>query len=186
MELEEIPNNDNRYVFLLKITSEEDLLETDEATGEKNYTPVTMEDVIRFKREAEHLSKEIYHAIEVFKWKISERKSLAHYFRIYQELAEKLEAFLQYIHSLHRKVYRTIYKTFNDELMDIYTKVLEKGLNEIQLIAKKHADYFQNVDADEQNSGAHVFSCSVRSRELRLILIFRTLNLAIRTMSLPD
>ena len=155
MELEEIPNNDNRYVFLLKITSEEDLLETDEATGEKKYTPVTMEDVIRFKREAEHLSKEIYHAIEVFKWKISERKSLAHYFRIYQELAEKLEAFLQYIHSLHRKVYRTIYKTFNDELMDIYTKVLEKGLNEIQLIAKKHADYFQNVDADEQNSGAH-------------------------------
>ena len=85
MELEEIPNNDNRYVFLLKITSEEDLLETDEATGEKKYTPVTMEDVIRFKREAEHLSKEIYHAIEVFKWKISERKSLAHYFRIYQE-----------------------------------------------------------------------------------------------------
>lgn len=49
MELEEIPNNDNRYVFLLKITSEEDLLETDEATGEKKYTPVTKDDVDLFR-----------------------------------------------------------------------------------------------------------------------------------------
>ena len=37
MELEEIPNTDNRYVFRLKINSEEDLLEMDETTGEKIY-----------------------------------------------------------------------------------------------------------------------------------------------------
>lgn len=57
MELEEEPYNDNRYVFLLKINSEEDLLEIDAATGEKKYTPVTKDDVDQFKREAEHLRK---------------------------------------------------------------------------------------------------------------------------------
>ena len=66
MEPEEQPNNDNRYVYLLKITSEEDLLETDEATGEKKYTPVTKDDVDQFRREAEHLANEIRHAIEDF------------------------------------------------------------------------------------------------------------------------
>ena len=111
MELEELPNNDNRYVFLLKITSEEDLLVTDEATGEKKYTPVTKDDVDQFKREAEHLSKEIRHAMEDFQWKTEKRKDLTHYNHIYQNLAEQLTDFLEYIHTLHKKVYITIYKS---------------------------------------------------------------------------
>lgn len=146
MELEEIPNNDNRYVFLLKINSEEDLLVTDEATGEKKYTPVTKDDVDLFKREAEHLSKEIRHAIEDFQWKSEKRKDLTHYYHIYQDLAEQLADFLKYIHSLQKKVYVTIYKSYDNELMDIYTEVLEKVLNDIQGIAKKHANYFPDVD----------------------------------------
>ena len=146
MELEEIPNNDNRYVFLLKITSEEDLLETDEATGEKKYAPVTKDDVDLFKREAEHLSKEIRHAIEDFQWKSEKRKELTHYYHIYQDLAEQLADFLKYIHSLQKKVYITIYKSYDNELMDIYTEVLEKVLNDIQVIAQKHANYFPDVD----------------------------------------
>lgn len=146
MELEEIPNNDNRYVFLLKITSEEDLLETDEATGEKKYTPVTKDDVDLFKREAEHLSKEIRHAIEDFQWKSEKRKDLTHYYHIYQDLAEQLADFLKYIHSLQKKVYITIYKSYDNELMDIYTEVLKKVLNDIQVIAQKHANYFPDVD----------------------------------------
>lgn len=146
MELEEIPNNDNRYVFLLKITSEEDLLETDEATGEKKYTPVTMEDVTQFKREADHLSKEIFHAIEGFKWNTGKHKGLTYYYHIYQDLAEQLADFLEYIHTLHKKVYITIYKSYDDELMAIYKEVLEKVLNDIQSIAKKHVNYFPDVD----------------------------------------
>ena len=146
MELEEIPNNDNRYVFLLKITSEEDLLETDEATGEKKYTPVTKDDVDQFKREAEHLSKEIFHAIEEFKWNAGKHKGLTYYYHIYQDLAEQLADFLKYIHSLQKKVYITIYKSYDNELMDIYMVVLEKVLNDILGIAKKHADYFSDVD----------------------------------------
>ena len=146
MELEEIPNNDNRYVNLLKITSEEDLLVKDEATEEMKYTPVTMDDVDQFKREAEHLSKEIFHAIEEFKWNAGKHKGLTYYYHIYQDLAEQLADFLKYIHSLQKKVYITIYKSYDNELMDIYTVVLEKVLNDILGIAKKHADYFPDVD----------------------------------------
>lgn len=146
MELEEIPNTDNRYVFRLKINSEEDLLEMDETTGEKKYTPATMEDVTLFKREAEHLSKEIFHAIEEFKWNAGKHKGLTYYYHIYQDLAEQLADFLKYIHSLQKKVYITIYKSYDNELMDIYTDVLEKVLNDIQVIAQKHANYFPDVD----------------------------------------
>ena len=146
MEPEELPNNDNRYVFLLKITSEEDLLETDEATGEKKYTPVTKDDVDLFKREAEHLSKEIRHAIEDFQWKSEKRKNLTHYNHIYQNLAEQLTDFLEYIHTLHKKVYISIYKSYDDELMAIYKEVLEKVLNDILGIAQKHVNYFLDVD----------------------------------------
>ena len=38
MDLEDLPNTDNRYGFRLKINSEEDLFEMDEATGAKKYT----------------------------------------------------------------------------------------------------------------------------------------------------
>ena len=63
MESEELPTTDNRYGVRLKIKSEEDLFVIDEATGAKKYTPITMEDVVQFKRETEHLCKEIQYAI---------------------------------------------------------------------------------------------------------------------------
>ena len=146
MESEDLPNTDNRYVFRLKIKSEEDLLEMDEATGEMKYTPATMNDVDQFKREADHLSKEIFHAIEEFKWNSGKHKGLTYYYHIYQDLAEQLADFLKYIHSLQKKVYVTIYKSYDNELMDIYTDVLEKVLNDILVIAQKHANYFPDVD----------------------------------------
>lgn len=69
MQTEEIPNTDNNYNSLLKISSEEDLFVEDEVTGVKKYTPVTTTDVGQFKREAEHLYKEIQHAKDEFKCK---------------------------------------------------------------------------------------------------------------------
>ena len=145
MESEELPTTDNRYGVRLKIKSEEDLFVIDEATGAKKYTPITMEDVVQFKREAEHLCKEIQYAIEDFRWNIGKHKGLTHYYRIYQDLAEQLTDFLKYIHKLHKKVYITIYKNYDNELMAIYTEILEKVLKDIQTIARKHADYLLDV-----------------------------------------
>lgn len=89
MQTEEIPNTDNNYNSLLKISSEEDLFVEDEVTGVKKYTPVTTADVGQFKREAEHLYKEIQHAKDEFKWNAGKHKGLTCYFHIYQNLAEQ-------------------------------------------------------------------------------------------------
>ena len=145
MESEELPTTDNRYGVRLKIKSEEDLFVIDEATGAKKYTPITMEDVVQFKREAEHLCKEIQYAIEDIQWNAGKHKGLTHYYHIYQDLAEQLTDFLKYIHKLHKKVYITIYKNYDNELMAIYTEILEKVLKDIQTIARKHADYLLDV-----------------------------------------
>lgn len=137
------------YNALLKINSEEDLLVMDDATGVKKYAPVTKEDIVLFKREAEHLRKEIFYAIEEFKWKEEKRKSHITYYHIYQDLARQLTDFLKYIHALHKKVYISIYKSYDDEFMGIYTDVLEKVLQEIQTIARKHSDYL--LDKEEEH-----------------------------------
>lgn len=148
MQTEEIPNTDNNYNSLLKISSEEDLFVEDEVTEVKKYTPVTTTDVGQFKREAEHLYKEIQHAKDVFKWNAGKHKGLTCYFHIYQNLAKQLTDFLKYIHTLHKKVYISIYKSYDEEFMGIYTDVLEKVLQEIQTIARKHSDYL--LDKEEE------------------------------------
>lgn len=148
MQTEEIPNTDNNYNSLLKISSEEDLFVEDEVTGVKKYAPVTTTDVGQFKREAEHLYKEIQHAKDEFKWNAGKHKGLTCYYHIYLNLAEQLTDFLKYIHTLHKKVYISIYKSYDDEFMGIYTDVLEKVLQEIQTIARKHSDYL--LDKEEE------------------------------------
>lgn len=145
MQTEEIPYTDNNYNSLLKISSEEDLLVEDEVTGVKKYAPVTTTDVDQFKRESEHLYKEIQHAIGEFRWNAGKHKGLTCYYHIYQNLAEQLTDFLKYLHSLHKKVYISIYKSYDDEFMEIYTDVLENILREILTIAQKHADYLLDV-----------------------------------------
>ena len=134
------------YNALLKINSEEDLLVMDDATGVKKYAPVTKEDIVLFKREAEHLRKEIFYAIEEFKWKEEKRKSHITYYHIYQDLARQLTDFLKYIHALHKKVYISIYKSYDDELMAIYTEILKNVLDDILVIAQKHVVCFPNVE----------------------------------------
>ena len=64
MKLKKQTDEECGYNALLKIHSEEDLLVIDDATGVKKYTPVTKDDIVLFKRETEHLSKEIFYAIE--------------------------------------------------------------------------------------------------------------------------
>lgn len=148
MQTEEIPNTDNNYNSVLKISSEEDLLVEDEVTGVKLYTPVTTTDVGQFKKEAEHLYKEIQHATDEFRWNAGKHKGLTCYYHIYLNLAEQLTDFLKYIHTLHKKVYISIYKSYDDEFMEIYTDVLEKVLQEIQTIAQKHSEYLLDEEED--------------------------------------
>lgn len=150
MAIEQLPKNYCDYNDLLKINTEDDLLVMDEATGVRKYIPITMTDVNLFKREIEILCKEIQHVIDDSKWFAVKHHSLTHYFCIYQTLAEYLTDFLKTVHSLHKKVYITIYKCYDDEIMQIFTESLEPIFRELQVIVRKHLNFFPDLDNYEQ------------------------------------
>ena len=150
MAIEQLPKNYCDYNDLLKINTEDDLLVMDEATGVRKYIPITMTDVNLFKREIEILCKEIQHVIDDSKWFAVKHHSLTHYFCIYQTLTEYLSDFLKTVHSLHKKVYITIYKCYDDEIMQIFTESLEPIFRELREIARKHLNFFPDLESYEQ------------------------------------
>lgn len=150
MAIEQLPKNYCDYNDLLKINTEDDLLVMDEATGVRKYIPITMTDVNLFKREIEILCKEIQHVIDDSKWFAVKHHSLTHYFCIYQTLAEYLTDFLKTVHSLHKKVYITIYKCYDDEIMQNFTESLEPIFRELQVIVRKHLNFFPDLESYEQ------------------------------------
>lgn len=154
MAIEQLPKNYCDYNDLLKINTEDDLLVMDEATGAKKYTPITITDVNLFKREIEILCKEIQHVIDDSKWFAVKHNRLTHYFCIYQTLTEYLTDFLETVHSLHKKVYISIYKCYDDEIMQIFTESLEPIFREFQVIARKHLNFFPDLENYEQISDA--------------------------------
>lgn len=156
MAIEQLPENYCDYNDLLKINAEDDLLVMDEATGVRIYIPITLTDVNLFKREIEILCKEIQHVIDDSKWFAVKHNSLTHYFCIYQTLTEYLTDFLKTVHSLHRKVYITIYKCYDDEIMQIFTESLEPLFRELQEIARKHLNFFPDLENYEQTPNAQM------------------------------
>lgn len=150
MAIEQLPKNYCDYNDLLKINTEDDLLVMDEATGAKKYTPITITDVNLFKREIEILCKELQHVIDDSKWFAVKHNRLTHYFCIYQTLTEYLTDFLETVHSLHKKVYISIYKCYDDEIMQIFTESLEPIFREFQVIARKHLNFFPDLENYEQ------------------------------------
>lgn len=150
MAIEQLQENYCDYNDLLKINTEDDLLVMDEATGVRKYIPITMTDVNLFKREIEILCKEIQHVIDDSKWFAVKHNSLTHYFCIYQTLTEYLTDFLKTVHSLHKKVYITIYKCYDDEIMQIFTESLEPIFRELRVIVRKHLNFFPDLENYEQ------------------------------------
>ena len=150
MAIEQLPENYCDYNDLLKINAEDDLLVMDEATGVRKYIPITITDVNLFKREIEILCKELQHVIDDSKWFAVKHNRLTHYFCIYRTLTEYLTDFLKTVHSLHKKVYITIYKCYDDEIMQIFTESLEPIFRELQVIARKHLNFFPDLENYEQ------------------------------------
>ena len=150
MAIEQLPKYYCDYNDLLKINTEDDLLVMDEATGVRKYIPITITDVNLFKREIEILCKELQHVIDDSKWFAVKHNRLTHYFCIYQTLTEYLTDFLETVHSLHKKVYISIYKCYDDEIMQIFTESLEPIFREFQVIARKHLNFFPDLENYEQ------------------------------------
>ena len=150
MAIEQLPKYYCDYNDLLQIKTEDDLLVMDEATGVRKYIPITITDVNLFKREIEILCKELQHVIDDSKWFAVKHNRLTHYFCIYQTLTEYLTDFLETVHSLHKKVYISIYKCYDDEIMQIFTESLEPIFREFQVIARKHLNFFPDLENYEQ------------------------------------
>ena len=150
MAIEQLPKYYCDYNDLLQIKTEDDLLVMDEATGVRKYIPITITDVNLFKREIEILCKELQHVIDDSKWFAVKHNRLTHYFCIYQTLTEYLTDFLETVHSLHKKVYISIYKCYDDEIMQIFTESLEPIFRELQVIARKHLNFFPDLENYEQ------------------------------------
>ena len=150
MAIEQLPKYYCDYNDLLQIKTEDDLLVMDEATGVRKYIPITITDVNLFKREIEILCKELQHVIDDAKWFAVKHNRLTHYFCIYQTLTEYLTDFLETVHSLHKKVYISIYKCYDDEIMQIFTESLEPIFREFQVIARKHLNFFPDLENYEQ------------------------------------
>lgn len=138
----------NDYNELLRISTEEDLLTLDEATGLLKYAPITEEDVIAFGEDTRHLAGEIEYAIEEIKWSASKQMSITRYFYIYQNLSEQLTDYLQQIHRLHKKMYISLYKDYEDDLMDAYDYELKNTFEKFESMnIHKQEDAFLDLAA---------------------------------------
>ena len=121
-------NPESGYNANLTIKSEEDLLVTDNITGKKIYAPCNDDDVKTFTKETIRLSNEIEHAIDSIKGNIEKHSNVSRFFYIYQTLAELTTDYLQLIHQLHKKIYISIYGSYDDKIMNVYNEQLEQAL----------------------------------------------------------
>ena len=124
--------NEESFNLLLKINSAEDLLLTDEDTGEQVYAPINVNDVVIYKRETDHLFNEINHAISEIKYYSEKHIHIDYLFCIYQTLEKEMSDYLNLVHTLHKKMYISIYKNYRDDILVIYREKLECALGDFE------------------------------------------------------
>lgn len=120
------------FNLLLKITSAGDLLLTDEDTGDQVYAPINANDVVIYKRETDHLFNEINHAISEIKYYSDKHIRIDYLFYIYQTLEKEMSDYLNLVHTLHKKMYISIYKNYRDDILVIYREKLECALGDFE------------------------------------------------------
>lgn len=120
------------FNLLLKINTAGDLLLTDEDTGDQVYAPINANDVVIYKRETDHLFNEINHAISEIKYYSDKHIRIDYLFYIYQTLEKEMSDYLNLVHTLHKKMYISIYKNYSDDILVIYREKLECALGDFE------------------------------------------------------
>lgn len=120
------------FNLLLKINTAGDLLLTDEDTGDQVYAPINANDVVIYKRETDHLFNEINHAISEIKYYSDKHIRIDYLFYIYQTLEKEMSDYLNLVHTLHKKMYISIYKNYRDDILVIYREKLECALGDFE------------------------------------------------------
>lgn len=120
------------FNLLLKINTAGDLLLTDEDTGDQVYAPINANDVVIYKRETDHLFNEINHAISEIKYYSDKHIRIDYLFYIYQTLEKEMSDYLNLVHTLHKKMYISIYKNYRDDILVIYREKLECAFGDFE------------------------------------------------------
>ena len=128
------------FNLLLKITSAGDLLLTDEDTGDQVYAPINANDVVIYKRETDHLFNEINHAISEIKYYSDKHIRIDYLFYIYQTLEKEMSDYLNLVHTLHKKMYISIYKNYSEDILFIYREKLERVLGKFEYLVCQPID----------------------------------------------
>nr|WP_287897722.1 hypothetical protein [Prevotella sp.] len=132
--------NEENFNLLLKINSAEDLLLTDEDTGEQVYAPINVNDVVIYKRETNHLFNEINHAISEIKYYSEKHIHIDYLFCIYQTLSIEMADYLNLVHTIHKKMYISIYKNYSEDILFIYREKLERVLGKFEYLVCQPID----------------------------------------------
>ena len=132
--------NEENFNLLLKINSAEDLLLTDEDTGEQVYAPINVNDVVIYKRETDHLFNEINHAISEIKYYSEKHIHIDYLFCIYQTLSIEMADYLNLVHTIHKKMYISIYKNYSEDILFIYREKLECVLGKFEYLVCQPID----------------------------------------------
>ena len=132
--------NEESFNLLLKINSAEDLLLTDEDTGEQVYAPINVNDVVIYKRETNHLFNEINHAISEIKYYSEKHIHIDYLFCIYQTLSIEMADYLNLVHTIHKKMYISIYKNYSEDILFIYREKLECVLGKFEYLVCQPID----------------------------------------------
>ena len=125
--------SEEEYFNSLKIESEEDLL--NEIEGFKSYDYITSSEINDIIEETDNLCRVTRFTIEELKWNIkNKRQETCRYLRVYELFIEHLEYYLEKLKVYHKSVYVSIYKIYEDKILNTYEKKLESLFDEFQKI----------------------------------------------------
>ena len=125
--------SEEEYFNSLKIESEEDLL--NEIEGFKSYDYITSSEINDIIEETDNLCRVTRFTIEELKWNIkNKRQETRRYLRVYELFIEHLEYYLEKLKVYHKSVYVSIYKIYEDKILNTYEKKLKSLFDEFKNI----------------------------------------------------
>lgn len=125
--------SEEEYFKSLKIESEDDLLS--DTDGFKFYDYVTENEINDIKEDTKHLCRVTRFVIEELKWNIRNKRSgNKPYQDIYKLFIGHIDLYLEKLKEYHKRVYVSIYKLFDDEILEEYESKLQPLLVEFKNI----------------------------------------------------
>lgn len=119
----------------LRIKSEEDLLEP----GKTEYDFI-IPDMYGFEKETDHLQRVAEFALDELRWSENTQRTFRTFISISDILILNLNEYIETLRHLHRKVYKTIYGNYADEISKSHYDKLWRPLSRLREVAVRIKD----------------------------------------------